>query len=148
MLADKQKLSNLTLQLTYFQADTGEIRTFFRKETALDLSSFLNELIDLYLDWIKKTDLDKGHRNRSITTGEFPYPSRRIGQARMMEEVYKTIAAIYPTLKALAVGQMEHVFYLTARSGRDPSLHYCFLACFYDEAPSIIRRKTTVEAIS
>lgn len=134
MLADKQQLSNLTLQLTYFQADTGEIRTFFRKETALDLSSFLNELIDLYLDWIKKIDLDKGHRNRSITTGEFPYPSRRIGQTRMMEEVYntisssgqillqaptgtgKTIAAIYPTLRALAEGQMEQVFYLTART--------------------------------
>lgn len=134
IIAIKQKLPGLTLQLTYLKADTGEIRTYFRHEAISELDSFLQEIIDLYVDWIKKIDTQKRLRNQTVSASEFPYPAPRPGQTRMMEEVYNTIfcsgqaliqaptgtgktaAAIFPSLKALAEGQIDQIFYLTART--------------------------------
>lgn len=132
--AAAQGIDELTLQLTYLQLDSGRVRTFFLDETAEALTLFLEDLIDRYLDWVTRVESHKTRRDRSIHTSEFPYPELRAGQQRMMAEVSgtlrggeqcliqaptgtgKTAAALYPALRALSDGDIERVFYLTART--------------------------------
>jgi DNA excision repair protein ERCC-2 len=133
LLAMELEIEELLLQLTYMQTDNGEIRTLFREEKAAPLCEYLEGLIEDYLDWIRRIDTWKAERNRSIQKKDFPFVSLRRGQARMMEEVYrtiltrtrsliqaptgigKTVAALFPALRAMAENQIERIFYLTAR---------------------------------
>ncbi len=133
LLAMELETEELRLQLTYLHTASGEIRTFFREENASTLGEFLERLIEDYLDWIRRIETWKEERNRSILKQEFPYGSLRRGQARMMEQVYgtiltrthsmiqaptgigKTVAVLFPALRALAEGKLEKIFYLTAR---------------------------------
>jgi len=133
LLALELEIEELSLQLTYLQTDSGEIRTLSREERAAPLSEYLERLIGEYLAWIHRIETRKAERDRSILKRDFPYASLRRGQARMMEEVYrailtrtrcliqaptgigKTVAALFPALRALAEKQIENIFYLTAR---------------------------------
>lgn len=134
LFASEKKKEELTLQLTYWQVDSGEIRTFFRDERAVDLSAFLHELIERYVQWVSRIEAWKGLRNQSIGAAGFPYPELRTGQSLMMEQVKtaieaqaqaliqaptgigKTVAALSPALKTLAEDHIELLFYLTART--------------------------------
>ncbi len=73
-------------------------------------------------------------RNRSIDHLKFAYPAFRKGQRDLCESVYrviknqrilfaraptgvgKTIAALYPAIKSLGLGQIQKIFYLTAKT--------------------------------
>ena len=132
--AAAHEVEELTLQLTYLQLDSGQVRTFFQDAKAEALALFLEDLIDRYLDWVRRLDERKSRRDRSIRTADFPYPVLRAGQSCMMDEVGaalrageqcliqaptgtgKTVAALYPALRALAARDIERVFYLTART--------------------------------
>ncbi|MGB2908861.1 MAG: ATP-dependent DNA helicase [Candidatus Aminicenantaceae bacterium] len=134
LFASKQEEDELRLQLTYWQVESNEIRTFFRDERAEDLFAFLHGLIKRHLEWVEKIDTCRERRDLSIRESEFPYATLRDGQACMMEQVSdtiaeqgqtliqaptgtgKTVAALFPALKALAQDRIELIFYLTART--------------------------------
>jgi DNA excision repair protein ERCC-2 len=130
----EQEIEDVSLQLTYFQMESGEIRTFFRKQKTRELCEFLYELIERYLEWAAQIDSWQNRRDESILEKDFPYSRKRAGQSRMMEHVRstilsqgqsliqaptgigKTVAALYPSVKALAEKHIEKIFYLTART--------------------------------
>ncbi len=134
LYASEQGVDELRLQLTYWQVERNETRTFFRDESSRDLRTYLNDLIERYLEWRQKIDSWRAERDRTIREGGFPYAGLRAGQARMMEQVSdtiagqgqsliqaptgtgKTVAALFPALKALAEERSEFIFYLTART--------------------------------
>ena len=105
-------------------------RTF----TLDELSGFFRDLIDRYLGWATILIDWQQRRDASIRALAFPFAGYRPGQRPMAVEVYRTIrsgeqfiveaatgigktmAVVFPAVKALAEGLTSKIFYLTART--------------------------------
>ncbi|MBT7086149.1 MAG: ATP-dependent DNA helicase [Desulfobacterales bacterium] len=132
--AVQNSLENVETQLTYYHLETGEIREFKESYTLNDLESFFNELVTEYLEWADLVVIWQMERDISVKKLLFPYASYRKGQREMAVDVYlavknktqlivqaptgigKTMAAVFPSVKALAEGATNKIFYLTART--------------------------------
>lgn len=133
----QQDLSGITIQLTYYHLDSRKEKTFERQFTLVELETFFRDLITLYSDWFRKVYEWQAKRDRSIQQLEFPYDEYRPGQRDMAVAVYKairandrlyvqsptgvgkTIATLFPAVKAVGQGLAAKIFYLTAKtSGR------------------------------
>ena len=137
MYARQYHLSEIIAHLTYYQLDSREEKTFERHFSWEELETFFSNLITPYLDWLKKVQAWESRRDLSIEQLEFPYEEYRPGQRDMAVTVYKTIrakdrvyiqsptgvgktiATLFPSVKALGQGLATKIFYLTAKtSGR------------------------------
>ncbi len=137
MYARKQSLSEISIHLTYYHLDSREEKTFERHFMLSELDAFFSGLVTTYLDWFRKVYAWGARRDRSIQQFEFPYKEYRPGQRDMAVAVYKairdndrlyvqsptgvgkTIATLFPAVKALGQGLASKIFYLTAKtSGR------------------------------
>ncbi len=130
----ENNIDTIQTQLTYCQLETGEIKTFSQKASCDELNLFFLDLASQYLDWMERIESWQRVRNEAILNADFPFSSFRLGQLQMIEEVShtiknqeqliiqaptgtgKTIAALFPAIKALAQGHVEKIFYLTART--------------------------------
>lgn len=124
----------VTVRLTYVQLDTGAIREFEEEHDRQGLERFFDDLIDRYLAWAGTLADWRTLRHASAAGMDFPFPRYRPGQREMAVAVYraaaggdrllvqaatgigKTMAAVFPAVKALAGAGVERVFYLTART--------------------------------
>lgn len=137
MYARQHRLSDVRIHLTYYQLDSHEEKTFERQFMWADLEIFFSNLITPYLDWFRKVQAWQIRRDQSIEQLNFPYEEYRSGQRDLAVTVYKTIreknrsyiqsptgvgktiATLFPSVKALGLGLAEKIFYLTAKtSGR------------------------------
>lgn len=142
MYAQQHHLSGVSIHLTYSHLDSGERssqkeKTFERQFTLAELENFFFDLITPYLAWFRKIRAWQARRDQSIQQLEFPYAEYRPGQREMAVAVYKairandrlyvqsptgvgkTIATLFPAVKALGQGLAAKIFYLTAKtSGR------------------------------
>jgi DNA excision repair protein ERCC-2 len=134
MLAQQENLSEVVIHLTYYQLDSREEKTFERHFTAAELETFFHSLIMPYLSWFREVRDRQTQRDQSIDTIEFPYADYRPGQRDMAVAVYKairgderlytqaptgvgkTIAALFPAVKAVGQGLADKIFYLTAKT--------------------------------
>ncbi|MGE5378319.1 MAG: helicase C-terminal domain-containing protein, partial [Bacteroidota bacterium] len=135
--ATQQQLGEIGVHLTYFHLDSEEEKTFERHFTWVELETFFHDLTTHYLDWIRKVRVWQTRRDQSIQQLDFPYKEYRPGQREMAVAVYKairagdrlyvqsptgvgkTIATLFPAIKALGQGLATKIFYLTAKtSGR------------------------------
>ncbi len=134
MVARDQELNALDAQLTYYQVDSGEIRTFKRHYRRSELETFFQDLVANYLQWAATVVNWGVLRDESIRKLAFPFDEYRPGQREMAVAVYrainhnrqqliqaatgigKTMAALFPAVKALGEGLTEKIFYLTART--------------------------------
>ena len=134
MVAKQENLSEVRIHLTYYQLDSQQEKTFKRHFTLAELETFFQELITPYLDWFRKIHNWKKQRNQSTETFDFPYDEYRLDQRDMAVAVYKairdndrlyiqaptgvgkTIAALFPAVKAVGLGLADKIFYLTAKT--------------------------------
>ncbi len=134
MLARQQNLSEVGIHLTYYHLDSRKEKTFKRRFALNELETFFHNLITSYLDWFRKVSAWQARRDQSIQQLEFPYAAYRPGQREMAVEVYKairdggrlyaqaptgvgkTIAALFPAVKAVGQGLSAKIFYLTAKT--------------------------------
>ena len=134
MYAQKHNLSGASIHLTYYHLDSGKEKTFERYFSLAELETFFRDLITSYLDWFRKISAWQVRRDQSIQQLEFPYEEYRSGQREMAVAVYmairandrlyvqsptgvgKTIAALFPAVKALGQGLAAKIFYLTAKT--------------------------------
>ena len=134
MYARQQDLSGISLHLTYYHLDSRQEKTFERYLTRAELEAFFEALITAYLGWFQKISAWHTRRDQSIQKLEFPYPAYRPGQREMAVAVYqtirdhdrlyvqsptgvgKTIAVLFPAVKALGQGLATKIFYLTAKT--------------------------------
>jgi len=121
-------------QLTYFHLaskQTFESRQCFDPG---ELEGFFNDLIDRFLIQKREKQDWCSLRDETIASLSFPFPRYRSGQRQMAIEVYravrdqehllvqaptgigKTLAAIFPVLKALGEGSTKRILYLAART--------------------------------
>jgi DNA excision repair protein ERCC-2 len=134
LYARKHQLSGAGVHLTYYHLDSGEEKTFERQYTLEELDAFFSSLITPYLRWFRKVYAWQARRDQSIEQLNFPYQAYRPGQREMAVAVYKairdnerlyvqsptgvgkTIATLFPAVKALGQGLAAKIFYLTAKT--------------------------------
>ena len=127
-------LDEISTQLIYYQIDTAEVRKVKRTFGISELEIFFNDLVTRYLEWAATIVNWTGRRDDSIKDLDFPFATYRPGQRQMAIEAYrtihsrgqllvqaatgigKTIAVLFPAVKALAEELSRKVFYLTART--------------------------------
>jgi DNA excision repair protein ERCC-2 len=134
IFAQQEKLSKIRIHLTYYQLDSQTEKTFEKDFTLSELKIFFNALITPYLIWFRKVRERRLQRNQTIEEFDFPYDDYRPGQRDMAVAVYKairandrlyaqaptgvgkTIAVLFPAIKAVGMGLAERIFYLTAKT--------------------------------
>ncbi len=131
--AKKNKLDNISVQMTYVNLETEEIKRFTEKFTFEYLDKWYLDVIKELVKWIDYAVSHQEKRNLSIEALEFPFEYRK-GQKSMIACVYKaieggqhlfvqaptgigkTMAAVYPAIKAFSSGLTTKLFYLTAKT--------------------------------
>lgn len=126
-------LSNITLQVTYCNLETEEIRRFQEERTYAELTTWFRGLIHEYMKWADYQFHHSRRRDESLKTLEFPFPYRS-GQRDLAVSVYrtisrksrlfiqaptgigKTLSTIFPAVKAMGEGHGVKLFYLTAKT--------------------------------
>lgn len=132
--AYQHHLAEMRVQLTYYQVDSRDVKTFQRLFSLAQLDDFFTGLVAAYLNWMKKVTTWRARRDESIEQLDFPYTAYRPGQRDMAVAVYKTIrsgrklfaqaptgigktiAALFPAVKAVGLGLAAKIFYLTAKT--------------------------------
>lgn len=123
----------MSVQMTYVNLDTEQIRYFHESYSMADLSEWFEKLIFAYQKWAEFRYEWKQLRNAAIKTLQFPYEYRQ-GQKELAGSVYrsilrekrlfiqaptgtgKTLATIFPSVKAMGEGLSDKIFYLTAKT--------------------------------
>ncbi|MFC1508978.1 ATP-dependent DNA helicase [Candidatus Omnitrophota bacterium] len=132
--AVEHELENIDVQLTYYHLDTGTTKEFRRSFDRDSLEKFFRSLVSPYLKWAGTLAEWRLIRDESIRVLDFPFPGYRAGQRRMAGDVYraireqnrlivqaptgigKTMAVLFPSIKAVTEGLTSKLFYLTART--------------------------------
>ena len=127
------QLDVITIQVTYCNIETEEIRRFQVDKTFEELEFWVQGLIHEYLKWATYLYQHGIRRKESLKELDFPYPYRE-GQKELAVSVYrsiargknlfiqaptgvgKTLSTVYPGLKAMGEGYAEKLFYLTAKT--------------------------------
>lgn len=133
ILASQQGLAEISVQLTYCNLDTEEIRRFQEHYSFEEISAWFFSVVADYDKWAEFQYRARQERNLSIEGLEFPFPYRE-GQRDLTIGVYrtisrgktlfiqaptgtgKTITTVFPAVKAVGQGLADKVFYLTART--------------------------------
>ena len=131
--AVQNSLERIWVQMTYCQTETEEIRRFSQEFCMEDLEVWFQNLVKQYEKWAKFEIEWKKVRNTSIRQIEFPFPYRE-GQRDLVASVYRTIlrkkklfiqaptgvgktmATVFPAVRAVGEGLGEKIFYLTAKT--------------------------------
>ena len=134
LYAAEHGLGDLKVQLTYYQLGTGVTAESREAFTFKELEKFFMDLLRQYLRWAETLADWMEIRDGSIRDLAFPFPDYRLGQRKMAVAVYhtireksqlilqaatgigKTMAALFPAIKAVAEGMNPKIFYLTART--------------------------------
>ncbi|MCK5096620.1 MAG: hypothetical protein KAR45_00875, partial [Desulfobacteraceae bacterium] len=127
-------LETIFSQLTYYHLGTGEIKEIVKEFKIDELKTFFLSLVDNFLKMNGSITRWEAKRDNSIKILEFPFETYRPGQRKMAVDTYliiknqaklivqaptgigKTIATIFPALKAMAEEHTSKIFYLTART--------------------------------
>lgn len=122
------------VQLTYYNLDTSEIKYFNQELTLNELENFYYDIIKKYIKWAKITYEFQQIRNDSILNIKFPHKEFRNGQRDLSVRVFriakdggklfaqaptgtgKTVATLFPAIKALGEEHVSKIFYLTAKN--------------------------------
>lgn len=133
IFALQEELEEISVQLTYCNLDTEEIRRFRETYTFEAIQEWFENVMELYGKWADFQYQAGRERNASIAELEFPYPYRE-GQKELAAGVYrtlkreknlfiqaptgtgKTITTVFPAVKAVGEGLADKIFYLTAKT--------------------------------
>lgn len=131
--AVQNSLKCIDVQMTYCQMETEEIRRFCQEFEFQELQTWFQDLVTQYEKWAKFEIEWRNVRNDSIRQIEFPFPYRE-GQRDLVVSVYRTIlrkkklfiqaptgvgktmATVFPAVRAVGEELGEKIFYLTAKT--------------------------------
>ncbi len=130
---DQHEQERMGVQMTYCHLETEEIRRFRQEYTTEELREWFYGITDAYEKWALFQVEWKEKRDASIKRAEFPYQYRD-GQRKLAAAVYRTIekrkklfiqaptgvgktmATVFPAVKAVGEGLADKLFYLTAKT--------------------------------
>ncbi|MEQ2562887.1 ATP-dependent DNA helicase [Ventrimonas sp. CLA-AP-H27] len=141
--ADHENVDAITIQVTYCNLETEEIRRLKQEKTREELEEWFQGLIHEYVKWAEYLYRHTLRRDESLRELEFPY-EYRAGQKELAVSVYralarkrnlfiqaptgigKTLSVVYPSLKSMGSGNGEKLFYLTAKTITRSVAENCF----------------------
>jgi len=131
--AKEHELNELTVQITYCNMETEDIKRFQERCSFDELDKWFKELINEYYKWALFEYEWTTTRNQSMEGLEFPFEYRE-GQRDLVTGVYasisrqkelfiqaptgigKTMSAVFPSVRAIGAGMGSKIFYLTAKT--------------------------------
>ncbi len=131
--AKQHDLSDISVRMTYVSIEDRQIKLFNSDYTFEELKTWFDGLTEYYRPWALHIAEWTEIRERSAKELEFPYEYRP-GQKELAADVYKTIyhrkklfleaptgtgktlAVLYPSIKAVGEGLASYIFYLTAKN--------------------------------
>jgi DNA excision repair protein ERCC-2 len=134
LLCRARGLAELTVALVYFEIGNQKETLLTQTHTARELEIFFVEQCECFLDWAVQEEAHRDARNAALGALQFPHGQFRSGQRELAVSVYraardgkplmaqaptgigKTLATIFPLLKACASDQIDRVFFLTAKT--------------------------------
>ncbi len=136
-------LAELTVSLVYFDIGTQqEAPPLSKKCTANDLQAFFEALCERFIAWADGELSHREQRDAALTSLRFPHEDFRPGQRDLAKSVFnaarlgrcllvqaptgigKTVATLFPMLKACPSQGLDKIFFLTAKgSGRALALN-------------------------
>ena len=140
---DHENVNTITIQITYCNLETEEIRRLKQDKTREELETWFQGLIHEYVKWAEYLYRHTLRRDESLRDLEFPY-KYRAGQKELAVSVYralarkrnlfiqaptgigKTLSVVYPSLKSMGNGNGEKLFYLTAKTITRSVAESCF----------------------
>lgn len=126
-------ISEICVRMTYCNADTLQCKYFHETYTFSEIEAYFMDLLMQYKKWADFELEWPGVRNESIGRMTFPFNFRE-GQKELIGQIYhtitnenrlfveaptgtgKTIATLYPSIKAMGEGKSRRIFYLTAKT--------------------------------
>lgn len=164
MLCRKQQLPEIRLTLVYFDVDTEDETVLAEDFRAEDLQTFFERHCAEYAVWARSELAHREARDQALQSLGFPfdfYPAQR----QLAEAVYraaatwehllaqaptgvgKTLATLFPMLKAMGARKIDRIFYLTAKTtGRQLALDALRALVKSNEAASIELRVLEITA--
>lgn len=133
-LAGQEELPEVMIRLSYIHVESEEVKYLFQSYTLAELTSFWDGLTGSYLEWLRWKHSWDQLRTANLKAQPFPFSTFRAGQRTMAAYIYKaiqekekiflqaptgigkTISSLFPALKAMGEGQVEKIFYLTAKN--------------------------------
>ena len=141
MLCELHGHEEMTVALVYLDLASGDETVLEEHHTRDALRAHFESLCGRYSAWAASEAGHRGALDQALAGLEFPYRAFRTGQRELAEAVYraavnsrclmtqaptgigKTLATIFPLLKARAAGKIDKIFFLTAKtSGRPVAL--------------------------
>ncbi len=134
MYSLRYKLDRIAIKLTYYCLENKMEKSFTEEFDYFQLEEFYLPLVEGFLNWQDILCEWQDLRNSSIDHLDFPYPFYRKEQEKFMDTVSscitagnilfaqaptgtgKTIATLFPAVKALGDGDVSKIFYLTAKT--------------------------------
>lgn len=133
IVVSQSSTSSICVRMTYCNVETLQCKYFHETYTFDELEEFYLSLVKEYGKWAEFEITWPRIRNKSIKELKFPFDYRK-GQKELIGQVYKTItnserlfveaptgtgktiANLYPSIKALSEGYARKIFYLTAKT--------------------------------
>jgi DNA excision repair protein ERCC-2 len=134
LLCRARGLAELTVALVYFDIGSQKETLLTQTHSARELEMFFVEQCERFLDWAVREEAHREARNAALAALQFPHGQFRSGQRELAVAVYraardgkplmaqaptgigKTLATLFPLLKACASDQIDRVFFLTAKT--------------------------------
>jgi DNA excision repair protein ERCC-2 len=133
LLCAQLGLTELRVSLVYFEISRQEETALVELCSASELQEFFESLCESFLAWGLQESDHRQRRDLALAALRFPHDTYRPGQRALAENVFraarlgrclmaqaptgigKTIATIFPLLKACATESLDKIFFLTAK---------------------------------
>ncbi|WP_313084705.1 ATP-dependent DNA helicase [Pseudomonas sp.] len=141
LLCETRGLSSLNIALVYFDVVTQKETLLVEPFTAEVLREFFEAQCACFMAWAEQELAHRAERDQALRVLRFPHAEFRSGQRQLAEAVYKaactgthlmaqaptgigkTLATLFPQLKAFPGQALDKLFFLTAKtSGRQLAL--------------------------
>jgi len=141
LLCQMRSLQSLDIALVYFDVVSQKETLLIETCSAEDLQAFFETQCQRFIVWAEQELAHRAERDQALRLLTFPYGEFRSGQRQLAEAVYKaactgthlmaqaptgigkTLATLFPQLKAVPGQQLDKLFFLTAKtSGRQLAL--------------------------
>jgi DNA excision repair protein ERCC-2 len=141
LLCRQLGLDSIELSLVYFEIGSQQETALFETRSAADLQAVFEDLCSRFVAWAEQELAHRAARDGALTALRFPHADFRPGQRQLAEAVFranttkrallaqaptgigKTIATLFPALKAVPGQGIDKVFFLAAKTpGRQLAL--------------------------
>lgn len=140
-LCAERGLDQIDLSLIYFDVDKKSETPLTQRYSVAELDPYFEQHCETYRVWDAAQLVHQQQRNQALERAAFPFADFNAGQRQLAEAIYraiqrrtpllaqaptgigKSIGTLFPSLKAMAKGRLDKIFYLTAKtSGRQAAL--------------------------